>query len=237
MVVVRRDYCHSMVLVDSPEAKEISQRTGNQTLIALAAFIAVLAMAFLCGIVGFIFSSPGGSIVLPTILVALLALILTAVGWMALSSVNSPLIRFAFAVLAILVGVSACWWAYTSALSVQITQDSAATVQAVTALRAASIAGAAQCRTVTNADLGPIRAPYSRCATPGRGGFVTFASLESDAAGLPAHMVDAGLAFDQGPQTNLSGPVRTPPGWQLVGMGQLGRSVPHWLSVHVPDPF
>jgi multisubunit Na+/H+ antiporter MnhB subunit len=195
-----------MVLVDSPEAEEISQRTGNQTLIAFAALIALLAMAFLCGIVGFVFSSPGGSIVLPTILVAFVALFLTVVGWVALSAVNSPLIRIGFVVLAILVGVSACWWTYTSALSAQIAQDASATTQAVTALRGASSANSAQCRTLTGDDFGPIRAPYSECATPApAGGFVTYASVESDGKGLPAHSVDRGVVFNLGPVSNLTG--------------------------------
>jgi hypothetical protein len=171
-----------VVLADAPPEPAVTGDRRRRP--ALAAAVAVLVAVGL-GWLGWVLPVPGGSLVVPTAVVAAVGTALAGVCWL---GTRSRLLA------ASVVGVTAvaAVWTFAFSLPAALAWDPGATTQARAAL--AQLAGGPRdrygvplhpCATVSAGQVGPMAAPYRHCAvsTP-EGHFVLFTTVGRPRQGL-----------------------------------------------------
>jgi hypothetical protein len=153
------------------------------------ATVAVIVVALVLGYLGWILPIPGGSLVVPALIVLGVGAGVALVGWVAASFRPLQRWRWIFAVGAGVVAVLASLWTFAFSLPASLAWDSNATAQAEAALaslRVSAHGGVAPLQPCTlhgSGSVGPLDAPYVECAiwTP-EGHFVTFRASGSEPA-------------------------------------------------------
>jgi hypothetical protein len=151
-----------------------------------------LVVGLALGYLAYVDESPGDTPAAAGALVALLVALVIAGGWWLLQRRNRGLVR-TFVVSMVVVGVLVVWWAWAFAMPLAMAWDSGATADALGALRGIS-PDQSVCVTVTSGSIGPLTAPYERCALDGPpGAEVTYFAGGSD------NGLARGLIFFDGP--------------------------------------
>ena len=168
------------------------------------AFASAVALAVIMGVVelavGWRLPVPGGSLVVPTIVVGVIAVAFTGMGWIILSVFHVRSAQLTFVVLSIVVGIAATWFTYAFSWPVQMSRDSGATPNAEAALVGVP-PNTSRCTIITTGAVGPLRAPYRRCATNSpHPGSVVFYYAQTD----PGTGIASGIVFNEGPVNDLS---------------------------------
>jgi hypothetical protein len=110
--------------------------------------------------------APGTSLALPCTVIAVVGALIALGGWLLLRRRDRFTAR-AFPACMVVVTVGVVWWAWAFAMPVAMAMDHDATHNARTALAATSDTGKQVCVTVEHGSIGPLDAPYSRCAWSG----------------------------------------------------------------------
>jgi hypothetical protein len=175
--------------------KDARTRHVRRYAIATAIVLAVIS-GLVEVVVGIKLPVVGLSILLPTIVVALISLCFLVLGTAILFRVKTALLTFI--VLSVSIGLATTWWTYAFSWPSAMALDSSATPSALAALSVAPQI-ATKCVIRTTGSVGPLRAPYQRCAT--RAGSTVFYSAMAN-----GQVIDPsrGLVFDEGPASNLS---------------------------------
>lgn len=185
-----------IVAIDSVEKRH------SLTAIALVSAIAIaVAFGFVEVSVGATRAVPGSSILLPTIVVALIALACLGLGSLVVGMFRVRAATLVFVVVSSLIGFGATWWAYAFSWPAAMALDSHATSQALAALTVVPV-NDTQCVNIMTGAIGPLKAPYQRCTTnsPHPGSVVFYDALVGGAVASPA----SGLVFNEGPVSDLS---------------------------------
>jgi len=179
----------------------VEDRSGRQVGKGAIAALSAVAIGFVAGYVGWTLVTPGASLVLTSIIVAAISLVGLLVGWRWLRSPGDRTTRRLFVTAGAVSGIAAVWWTYAFAMPAAMAWDTAATPQAQHALIGVPV-DKTQCIAVMRGSVGPLRAPYSRCATS--------ASLASSVVyyyAMSGPRTDAdpyrGLVFTEGPASGL----------------------------------
>src|ERR1700722_19371577 len=147
--------------------------------------VTLLMVAVFLGCLGWLLPSPGGSLVIPTLIVFTTGCALGAIDWIVVGSWRTVIAVVAITVVASL-------WTFAFSVPASLGLDSAATSQAQTALVQLATSERNQygiplhpCSTRVTGSVGPIGAPYRQCAvsTP-EGHFVIFTSGGQTARGI-----------------------------------------------------
>ena len=168
------------------ETKAVSSRRQ-----AVLASVAVIVVALVLGYLGWILPVPGGSLVVPALIVLGVGVGVALVGWVAASFRPLQAWRWIFAVGVGVVAVLASVWTFSFSLPASLAWDSGATAQAQAALASlqpsarahGGVAPLQPCTFHGTGRIGPLDAPYLECAiwTP-EGHFVTFKASGSGPA-------------------------------------------------------
>lgn len=176
------------------------ERTENEAVSSrrpeVLASVAVIVVALVLGYLGWILPSPGGSLVVPTLIVLGVGAGVALVGWVAASFRPLQRWRWIFAVGVGVAAVLASIWTFAFSLPASLAWDAGATAQAQAALASLQVSAQAHggvaplqpCTLHGSGSIGPLDAPYLECAvwTP-EGHFVTFRTSGSGP--------DRGIAF------------------------------------------
>jgi len=179
----------------------VEDRSGRQIGRVVIAALSAVAIGFVARYVGWTLVTPGASLVLTCVIVAAIPLIGLLVGWRWLRSPGDRTTRRLFVTATAVSGIAAVWWTYAFAMPAAMAWDTSATPQAQDALTGVPV-NRTQCIAVMRGSIGPLRAPYNRCATS--------ASLASSVVyyyAMSGPRTDAdpyrGLVFTEGPASGL----------------------------------
>lgn len=165
------------------------RRIGAFAIFALPVVAILIGIAI--GYLAYVIESPGTSLAGPCLLVLLLVGVATIAGWW-WSRKRNRSVAWLFAAAMCVVGVLVVWWAWAYAMPASMAWDSSANANALTALRGIEPEHSV-CEEVSSGSIGPLGAPYERCAIVGvPGATVTYYS--GSAASSPAR----GLIFFEG---------------------------------------
>jgi hypothetical protein len=182
----------SVVVDSATDAHLAADADGTNSRAVLGAIAVAVLVGVLDGYLAFVIESPGTSLAGNCLLVACVALLVTGVGWRLLRSKGRRL-RRTFVVSMLAFGLLATWWAWAFAMPAAMAWDSHATPDALTALRGIPPEKTV-CIQVTSGAIGPLSAPYERCALAGPpGSFVEYSAPSSSGRGL---------IFNEGPPPN-----------------------------------
>jgi hypothetical protein len=183
------DVIESSVLVNSDAPVRGDQPI--RPIVAIALMIGALVFGAADGYVAFVIESPGTSLAGHSLLVAAIPVVVAAFGWLSLRSKGRKL-RVIFATSILIAGFLATWWAWAFAMPAAMTWDNRATLDAVAATSGIPPEKSV-CVQVTSGAIGPLSAPYRRCALTGPPGSIVeyFARGSTDPT--------RGLIFDEGP--------------------------------------
>jgi len=134
------------------------------------------------GYFAFTTDSPGASLAGHCLLVAGIALVVAGIGWSFLCTKGTT-VRRVFFVSMLVVGFLATWWAWAFAMPAAMAWDSGATPNALAAMRDAP-EGKTGCVQVSSGSVGPLSAPYQRCASTYGVEYYASASDPGTAGGL-----------------------------------------------------
>jgi hypothetical protein len=177
---------------------------------ALGTALLVLFAGSALGYVAYSVESPGISPAGTCALCLFAVVVLAVVGWLYYKQRNRTLGRF-FVVAMSAVGLLVIWWAWAFAMPAAMAWDTTATPNALTALRNLAPQHSV-CKEVTRGSVGPLTAPYERCAVVGPPG-AQVEYLAGDSRNSPVRGL---LYFD---------------GSRLVGSGQFVRHlVGNWYA-------
>lgn len=163
----------------------------------IAALI-LTSLAIILLVLGWVLPSPGGSLVVPTLVVFGIGCIAAVACWIVTGS-------RAVSISAVAITLIASVWTFQVSLLVAVTWGSTATVQARDALlridsgrRSAAGIPLHPCTVTTTGSVGPLDAPYRQCAvsTP-QGHFVTFTPPDQPTRGLAYTDQGAGTFPDE----------------------------------------
>lgn len=170
-------------------ARAVAERPG------IFVGVVVLSIAILIGAgdgyLAYVIESPGASLAGSCLLVAFVAGIAAVAGWWFCRKRNRFAARLFVATLGV-VGVLAVWWAWAFAMPAAMAWDSSATPGALTALQGLP-PNKSFCEKVVSGSVGPLDAPYERCAIVGGPG-ATVTYYAGNTANSPAR----GLIFFEG---------------------------------------
>lgn len=178
-------------VLDSAEEEHTETKAVSSRRPDLLGAGAVIVAALVLGYLGWILPVPGGSLVVPALIVLGIGAGVGLVGWVAASFRPLQSCRWTFAVGVGVVAVLASVWTFAFSLPASLTWDSDATAQARAALASlqpsalahGGVAPLQPCTLHANGSIGPLDAPYLECAiwTP-EGHFVTFRASGSGPA-------------------------------------------------------
>jgi len=206
--------------------------------------VAALVAACLFGVLGWVLPTPGGSLIVPTAIVAGVGVGIAVGGATFLRLRGATGRPGLFAGSIVLLGVLASVWTFQFSLPTQMALDTGASSQAEQALLQVQRGRTNPdgvplhpCRVVRSGNIGPLTAPYTQCATSTgvaafgrtRVNFVFFTPVETRLRGLaytnfgPAtfldecyrHLVGDWWMFNQGDPTNPAVPC--PIGYKFHG--------------------
>ena len=195
-----RDMLVQMVPYGSPasnpvtlEAPSAEMATGHYSMGWPVAFAigAALVLGAADGYLAVIMESPGSSLAGSCLFVALVALAAGLMGWWRLKRRNKHLAQV-FLISMIISGILATWWAWAFAMPASMAWDSSATPSALEALEGIA-PDHSVCVKVTSGSIGPLDAPYERCAIVAPPG-----ATVSYYAGSTANSPARGLIFFHG---------------------------------------
>lgn len=172
--------------------------SGKLRVPGLIAALILLPLAILLGYLGWVLPSPGGSLVVPTLVVFAIGSIAGLACWIVTGSTATTLA-------AVTITIVASVWTFLFSLPATVSWGSNATAQAQEALvrldsgpRSSVGLPLHPCSTVVSGSVGGIDAPYRQCAvsTP-QGHFVIFTAVGQRTRGLTYTDVGAGTFQDQ----------------------------------------
>ena len=166
----------------------------------LAVAAAVLLGVFE-GFVGFVCVAPGSSLATTCALVTAIGLIGLGLGWVVFVWRKGQRSAFrVFAVSTVVLSAVAVWWTWAFALPAAVQWDTSATPRAQAALRGIGD-DKSVCTDVRSGSIGPLPAPYQRCAINGPpGSTVEYLVLSGDQPLSPYR----GLIYSDAPETTFS---------------------------------
>ena len=180
----------------------VGDRGSRATQRVVIAGLSALGVGLVAGYVGWKLVEPGASLVLTCIIVAAIPLAGLLVGWRWLRAPGDHTTRRLFVIATTTFGFAAVWWTYAFAMPASMAWDAAATSQAHHALIGVPV-DKSQCIAITNGSIGPLRAPYNRCATnaPQPGSVVYYYVMSGPRTEADPYR---GLVFNEGPASGLS---------------------------------
>jgi len=163
--------------------------------------LSAVAIGLVAGYVGWMLVTPGASLVLTCIIVAAISLVGLLIGWRWLRSPGDRTTRRLSVTATAIFGIAAVWWTYAFAMPAAMAWDTAATPQAQRALIGIPV-DKTQCIAVMNGSVGPLRAPYNRCATSASlaGSVVYYYAMSGPRTDADPYR---GLVFTEGPASGL----------------------------------
>lgn len=205
-----------MVAVTIREAPSQWRRSAQQRP-RLGGVLIALGIAFLValadGYIAFVIESPGTSLAGHCLLVAAVAAFVAAAGWW-VSRQRNRSVAWIFGGAMVLIGMLVVWWAWAFAMPAAMAWDSHATTDAQSALRGLP-PDKSVCVQFDHGSIGPLSAPYTRCAIigppaptveysataadPGRGLFFVDGRAGDVAGFSTRHLVGGWYAYTQDP--------------------------------------
>lgn len=147
----------------------VEVRGGRYIGRAVTIGVSAEASGLVAGYVAWTVVAPGVSLVLTCITVAAISLVGLLVGLLVgrrwLCSPGDRILRRLFVTATTISGITAVWWTYPFAMPAATAWDPAATSQARRALLGVPV-DTARCTALMSGSIGPLRAPYDRCAHP-----------------------------------------------------------------------
>lgn len=181
----------------APASSEVATSRSSFWPVLATVLLAILVGAVL-GYVAYLVESPGLSPAGACALCAFAVVVIAVVGWLFFKRGDRTLGRF-FVLSIAVVGVLVVWWAWAFAMPAAMAWDSTATPNAIAALRNLPSEHSV-CKDVASGSVGPLAAPYERCAVIGQtGGQVEYF------AGSSRNSPVRGLLFFDGSQLAGSG--------------------------------
>ena len=148
------------------------------------------------GYLPYVIESPGTSLVGHCLLVAAVAVVVAAAGWWAFRKRNRS-VAWIFVGAMVSIGILDVWWAWAFAMPAAMAWDSHATADAQSALRGLP-PNKSVCVKFDHGSIGPLDAPYTRCAISGP----PTPTVEYSATGSDP---SRGLFFVEGPSGYVAG--------------------------------
>jgi hypothetical protein len=161
-----------VVLADRPSAED-----AKSDHFSVAQVISALTVGLVLVVLGWWLPSPGGSVIVPTLIVFGAGAVLTIVGVLALPlvRVNRPVPTWFLGLSSVLVLAVTAWTLYFS-MATQLVLSNA-DEQATKALAALGVGPGDNCKEILEGGVGPQSAPYQQCATSSpQGTFVIFST-------------------------------------------------------------
>lgn len=132
--------------------------------LTIGTVLLVILLGMVLGYLAYVVESPGISPAGACALCAFAVVVLAVVGWLYLKR-NQTLGRF-FVLAMTVVGLLVVWWAWAFAMPAAMAWDAAATPNALAALRNLPPEHSV-CKQFESGSVGPLTAPYERCAVTG----------------------------------------------------------------------
>jgi hypothetical protein len=179
----------------------VEDRGGRPIGRAVIAGLSAVAIGVVAGYVGWTLVTPGASLVLTCITVAAIPLVGLLVGWRWLRSPGDRATRRLFVTAATILGIAAVWWTYAFAMPAALAWDTSATSQAQHAVIGVPV-DTTRCTAVLTGSIGPLRAPFNRCATsaPRSGSVVYYYAMSGPRTDADPYR---GLVFTGGSASGL----------------------------------
>jgi hypothetical protein len=152
------------------------------------------------GFIGFVCVAPGSSLVTTCAVVTAIGLIGLGLGWVTLWRKGHRSAFRVFALGTVALSTVAVWWTWAFALPAALQWDASATPRAQAALRGIG-SDKSICTDVRSGSIGPLPAPYQRCAISGPPGSTVQYSVLSGEQPLSPYR---GLIYSDAPASTFS---------------------------------